>query len=250
MKGLMKKPLFVLATGVILVAGSAIGVTQATRAAETTSSQEQGVQFETAEFTVDLQEKQDGSFVTVAGTNDKPGKLVFTSLDDVSKGKEEIKVNHNYPEEVRVVNNSDGEFPQYVRVTVTKCWIDENGKKDTGADPELITLNTESGWSMLQTSAGNKESAVFYYTKPITKGQAVTLIDSVSLGEGVINAYSRTSEDGCVTIEGYEGKTFEVQVRVDAVQAHHAEEAMLGAWGVLAEFDASGNLISIDGENL
>ena len=59
-------------------------------------------------------------------------------------------------------------------------------------------------------------------------------------------------EDGnaLVTIEGYQDKSFKIEVRVDAIQARHAKDAMLGAWGIDAQFDEAGNLISIDGDTL
>ena len=247
MKMNVKHPLLILAAGFVLVGAGAFGTT---RAVEEYSSEKQGVQFETAKFSVDLIEEQSSGEVTVAGTNTEPATLVLSSFDNVRSGMEEIKVDYPYPEVVWVQNNSDGEFPEYVRVVVDKSWIDENGDKDTSADPSLINLNQTAGWSKIDS--GN-EQTIFYYKKPLTKNEKVQLLSSIQLDKKVIDGYSRTETiDGnkYVTIEGYERKAFNIQMRVDAVQAHHAEDAMLGAWGVVAEFNEDGTIKSIDGTDL
>ena len=45
----------------------------------------------------------------------------------------------------------------------------------------------------------------------------------------------------------YNGESFFVEVRVDAVQAHNAEEAMLGAWGIDTTVNESGVITSLNG---
>ena len=247
MKINVKHPLFILAAGLVLVGAGAFGTT---RAVEEYSSGTQGVQFETAKFSVDLIEEQSSGEITVAGSHTKPATLALSAFDKVKAGTEEIKVDYPYPEKVWIQNNSGGEFPEYVRVVVDKNWVDENGDKDTSADPALIGLNAASGWSKIDSG---KEQTVFYYTKPIEKSEKIQLLESIQLDKKVIDGYSKTEIiDGnkYVTIEGYESKTFSIQMRVDAVQAHHAEDAMLGAWGVVAEINEDGTIKSIDGTDL
>lgn len=245
MKINVKNPLFLLAAGVILVGGSTFG---ATKAVEEYSSASQAVQFETADFHVDLLEKQADQIVSVAGNDDKAGTLAITSLKNVSEGKEELKVNTPYDEDVRVQNTSKGDFPQYVRVVVDKYWIDKDGKKDESAKPEYITLAADPNWIALE-SEDNKEQTVYYYTKPLAKGEIATLLKSVTLDQGVLTEYTKTVRDAegnkLVTIAGYEDKSFKIDVRVDAVQTHHAKDAMLGAWGVDVTIDEAGTITSI-----
>ncbi len=248
MKINVKHPLFVLAAGVILVGASAFGTT---KAVNEYSSETQGVTFETAKFSVDLIENQSGNAVSVAGSDTEPGKLALTSFSDVVSGKAEIQVNQKYSEEVFVKNTSEGDFPEYVRVTVVKDWVDADGEKITDADPTLIQLMTSEGW--LEVDSTNGEEAVFYYTKPLAKGQQAKLLDGIQLEEGVLDGYriervDPDDEDGqkLVTIIGYQDKNFEIQVRVDAVQARHAKEAMLGAWGVDATIATDGTISGIN----
>lgn len=247
MKVNVKHPLFILAAGVILVGASAYGTT---RAVDVYSSEKQGVQFETAKFSVDLIEEQSTGEVTVAGSHTKPATLALSSFDKVKSGTEEIKVDYPYDENVWVQNNSDEEFPEYVRVVVDKCWLDENNDKDTSADPSLIKLNEKEGWAKVDSG---KEQTIYYYTRPLAKNEKIQLLDSIQLDKKVIDGYSSTETiDGnkYVTIEGYESKTFSIQMRVDAVQAHSAEDAILGAWGVVAEIGDDGTIRSIDGKDL
>lgn len=247
MKINVKQPLFILAAGLVLVGAGAFGTT---RAVEEYSSGKQAVQFETAKFSVDLIEEQSSGEVTVAGSHTAPAVLALSAFDKVKSGTEEIKVDYPYTEKVWVQNNSGGEFPEYVRVVVDKCWLDENGDKDTSADPSYITLNETKGWSKIDTG---KEQTIFYYTKPLTQNEKVQLLESIQLDKKVINGYSKTETiDGnkYVTIEGYESKTFSIKMRVDAVQAHHAKEAMLGAWGVDATIGDDGTIQAIDGTDL
>lgn len=246
MKINVKNPLFILAAGAILVTGSTFG---ATKAVQEYTSAPQAVQFETAEFYVNLKEEQDGKLVSVAGTDEKPGTLVIPALAGVNEGKEELQVNYEYPERVVVENNSDGDFPQYVRVVVDKYWLDEEGNKDQSANPEYITLGAKSDWLKVE-SEDDKEQTVYYYTKPLAKGEVADLLESVSLDKGVLIEYSKTEvdEDGnkLVTISGYEGKSFRIDVKVDAVQTHHAKDAILGAWGIDVTIDNAGTITSIN----
>ena len=250
MKIKVTKPLLILTAGVLLVAGGAFG---ATKAAEEHSSETEGVAVETAEFTVDLMEKQDGKYQSVAGTSEEPKALQITSLNQVSAGKEELAVDHPYSEEVKVVNKSDGDFPQYVRVVVIKYWTDKDGNKDTEANPDYIKLETVDGWAA-ESNEDNAEETIYYYKKPLDKDCEAQLLKAISFDENVLDAYKSTTydEDGnpLVTIKGYQDKYFKIEVRVDAIQDRHAEDAMLGAWGIDAQFDDAGNLISIDGDTL
>ena len=247
------KPLLILAAGVILVAGGAFGAIGATKAEGEYSSKAEGVSFETAEFTVDLMENQNGKYQSVAGSAEAPKTLEITSLSNVTAGKEEIQVEHPYEEEVKVVNNSKGDFPQYVRVVVSKYWTDLDGNKDTEADPEFINLETTGDWAAVP-SESNTEETVYYYKKPLEKNAEAQLLKSISFDKDVLDAYkiTKTDEDGnkVVTIKGYQKKKCNIEVRVDAIQARSAKDAILGAWGIDVTFDDAGNITSIDGTDI
>lgn len=261
----VKSPLFILAAGLVLVGASVIG---GYTIAKETSSSTQGVQFETATFQVDLSEVQGEDYVTVAGSNTAPGTLKFSDPDlkAVMDGTQEIKTNHKYKEYIKVTNNSSGEFPEYVRVVVTKRWVKKHvvdgkevWKTDTSADPNQIVLSLEpnTDWKVLELAPGetrDDEKTVYYSPKPLSQNESKKLIDGITIKDEAIvrNTEIETiDEDEYVTISSYDNRAFEIKVKVDAVQARHTEDAMLGAWGEVVKFnDDNVTIKSIDGKAL
>ena len=74
--------------------------------------------------------------------------------------------------------------------------------------------------------------------------------------DGVLSFPGIPSDDEGNTISGtikdyyiYDGGSFYVDVKVDAVQTHNSESAIKGAWGIEAKCDAKddGTIISING---
>ncbi len=238
MKKVFKNPVIVLAAGLIFVAGSGVG---ATRAAIAYSDSAESVTFETDHLYVDLQEKQDGDFVSVTalGLNDVKNQI---NKDNP------LQVEHEYDEDVQIQNTSTGDYDEYVRVLVRKSWVDSKGDKDTRLDPSLIELHTTDTW-ISNSSEKTPEGEVFYCTKPIAKDETVQFLDSIEFSRDILNDVTTvdTEEKGVVrNVYGYNDKTFEIEIRVDAVQAHNAEESILGAWGVHATVDSNGNITNIN----
>jgi len=240
MKKVFKNPVIVLAAGLIFVAGSGVG---ATRAAIAYSNSAESVSFETDHLYVDIQEKQDGKFVSVTalGLNDVKNQI---NKDNP------LQVEHEYDEDVQIQNTSTGDYDEYVRVLVRKSWVDSKGEKDTRLDPSLIELNTTDSWMKLD-SESTTEGEVFYCTKPLAKDETVQFLDSIEFSRDILNEVTtETVSSGDYTvvknIYGYDGKTFEIEIRVDAVQAHNAEKSILGAWGVHATVDSNGNITNIN----
>lgn len=257
MKINLKNPLFIFGVGALLVAGSFLG---ATNAAGTPTREK--VEFKTVQIGVELQEdistdSEESNYVKVDGD----GALVLKSLDAVKDGSEIMEPGNLYPERVRVVNNSptDGEAPEYVRVVVRKYWIDDSGNKDTRIDPSVIQLLATDDWGGVASPSG--EEVIYYCKKPINKGESSQVIESVSFEKDIekylylmkaTQTTTRTDTEEGIIIESfrtYGGQKFVVEMKVDAVQAHGAEQAMLGAWGVNAKFEGD-ILKSIDGKTL
>jgi len=166
---------------------------------------------------------------------------------------EHFQIGKTYPEELAVANS--GSINEFVRVTVYKYWKDKDGNKVTNLDPSLIDVewnNVGGDWFL---ASENDETAVLYYThllhgsdetggavstSPFTKSLTVYLDDALK------NDYTvTTSSDGNTVIYNYtyDGYSFCLEAKVDAVQEHNAEDAILSAWGVNA-------IVSADGQNL
>lgn len=270
MKKIVKNPLVLLAVGVLVVAGSSVG---ATRAAITYSSRAEQVDFSTSELSVEIQELQGSEYVAVGKSekevNNAAGtvadSLTFPAIaadmmtnDDDKSNDRPFTVGKKYDENVRVVNTSAGGYDEYVRVFVRTSWKDANGK-NTILDPKLINLEYADGWYTDTTentdAEAHGEGYAMYLAKPLAYGESADLIKSITIDNEVltyVKTVGGTEKDGkisgVVTDEyQYNGKTFYVEIRVDAVQTHNAEDAILGAWGVHANVNESGVITSING---
>lgn len=156
------------------------------------------------------------------------------------------KVGKTYSENLRVVNS--GEIDQYVRVTIYKSWL-KDGETKKDLYPSYIKLGYAPGWTV-DENATTQERTVLYYTggplkpngdhylKPVTNSTASTavpVIESITIDPAV----SGMSSDGTYP---YQGCSFNVEVQVDAVQTHNAEDAILSAWGkTVTTVDGDGN---------
>lgn len=218
---------FVLAVGLLLF--SSIG---GARAALTYYSETYSSSVELNEIGVRL----------VENGADRAGELLLPEME------EDVKLGKTYKEELAVRNN--GEINQYVRVTVYKYWLvpDENAEADTEdgwkksqeLGPDLINLHfTEgSGW-LEDTKAATPERRVLYYNKVLKCAQEDTLGETTALFADTLTIEGRTAQivkqetvNGTVkTTYAYDGARFCIEVRVDAVQEHNAEAAILSAWG-------------------
>ncbi len=240
MKINIKSPLIVLAAGIFLVGASSVG---ATRAAVTYQSATESVDFSTSSLSVDLQENQGGKYVSVDGND----SLKFTNLTT------DFHIGQEYDEDVRILNNSTGKYDEYVRVTVKKSWVDSNGK-NTDLDPSLIEFQVADGW-FKAPSESTTEKDVYYYKKPVGYGEdnTVPFLKKVSINNKLLNCVNTTEthkEGEYRIIENdyrYDGISFNVEIKVDAVQTHNAKDAILGAWGVDAEIGSDGSITKING---
>ena len=139
---------------------------------------------------------------------------------------------------------------QYVRVTVLRYWLvpSEDGKgwvKSQTLSPDLIDLHfTEgSGW-VEDATARTRERNVLYYTRPLAPGETAPLFaDTLTVSPDAAVTVERV-EDGnhIVTTYLYDDASFQLEVTVDAVQDHNAEDAIWSVWGRRVSIDPDGTL--------
>lgn len=146
------------------------------------------------------------------------GELV---LDKVSPGDEIQR-----PLYVENVKDSSS----YIRVTLTKFWQDENGKKLPEKDAKEIIVNVfdDENWIIDNKSdQENGEVIYLYYRLPIASQEETTnFLDSIQI-----------SETGKTLDNSYAGLSAVVDVEVDAIQQYAAQEAILAEWGLDVEFN-------------
>lgn len=191
--------------------------------------------------------------------NEATGSLL---LDALPEGGADLILNKEYPERLRIQNT--GNINHYARVTINKYWIDQSGKKMTELSPKLIDLHLvnigKDGW-LIDTDSTTEERTVLYYSKLLDAGQpSVDFADTIKIDSKYPKeGYKLTrqvkqiitekkSKDGkskktlIQNIYAYDGVSFQIEITVDAVQEHNAQEAILSAWG--RKVDIKNNTLS------
>ena len=162
------------------------------------------------------------------------------------KNLSKVKYGVVYPETLSVRNS--GQIDEYVRVTIYKYWLDKDGNKNMNMDPNLISLTLltgDNGW-IIDKAYTTKERTVLYYTEVLKGSQSVrngeTTPDFASkmMLDPKIKNYvlqekevvdEKTGYTVITTEYVYDGCTFCIDVQVDAIQTHNAEDAAMSAWG-------------------
>ena len=154
---------------------------------------------------------------------------------------EQLQPGRRYTEKLSIQNT--GEIDQYARVTVYKYWYnpEEKDGKDTQVSPSLIHLeldNIGTDWE-IDEEATTPERFVLYYKHKLAVGEESSpFTKSIMIDGTLANKVWETREtlgDGSVKITThyeFDGKQFALEATVDAVQDHHAADAIKSAWGV------------------
>lgn len=230
LKGSLGTGLLAAAAGLLLLGGT-VGSTQA---ALTWRSENYTSRVEMQEIGVSL----------VENDQDVSGKELLTGL--LGEG-EQLALNKTYPEALTVTNS--GVIDEYVRVTIYRYWMntDADGNptsKNTTISPEWIHLNLTNNW-ILDESASTDERLVLYYPKALASGEtAEAITDGISIDSAIANKMTKSEPDAngvITTTYDYDGARFTVEVQVDAVQTHNAEDAIKSAWGVDASIAEDGS---------
>lgn len=126
----------------------------------------------------------------------------------------------------------------YVRITISKAWLYQNGEKNLDADSreiEIIT-NDKDNW-IVQEGDEYGEVIYYYYRKPLSPGEeTMNVMDQFSiLRKGLIS-----------TGNEYTNLASQITFEADAIQKTAAEKAILAEWGIIAEIDdENGNIVSV-----
>ena len=233
-----------LGLAAVMLLGSTIG---STRAALTYYSENYTAEITVSQIGVSLLEngervssrnydKNDWKVSSNAGNASDSGVLLQNMLE---KG-EKLALNKKYREELRVENS--GEIDEYVRVRIYKYWTKEN---ESGDVEKITTLSpNEDQWIMNPDDAaaaanGEKECIELYYKSvlPANAGEksiTVPFAENIMI-DGQVASAAEVRDDGkgtITTVYKYDGVRFNLDVEVDAVQTHNAQDAIKSAWGV------------------
>lgn len=238
--------LFVVA--VALLVGSAVG---GTYAALTYYSENFHADFNMFDIGVTLLENNEPvAWRNYTGADDSWSEQTGELLKNMLAEGEELELGKHYP--VSLAAQNSGSIDEYVRVRLFKYWEDKDGNRLTNLDPNNIELElSENGW-MENPAESTTERTVLYYTSPLASGATSSeFLHAVTISKAVCNQVTErtyTDEEGyrvVETIYHYDNASFVLKAQVDAVQTHNAQDAFMSAWGVLAEFDANGNITAL-----
>ena len=240
MKKLNKKTIVLLAAAAVLLLSSAVG---STRAALTYYSESFQAEVTVSNIGVSLLENGNVvSYKNYVGDNkwDEKDGTLFEGMFD-----EGFTLGETYNEVLQVKNS--GAIDAYVRVILTKKWVDAEGNVDQTLDPELIQLPVGGDGWVVDENASTKERTVLYYTTPVkaeegtTSAFTSTFRVNPALQTKVVEK-TETTDAGTTVVYEYEynGYSFNVEAEVDAVQTHNAADAIKSAWGVDVTVDANG----------
>ena len=164
----------------------------------------------------------------------------------------------------KITAKNTGSIDQYVRIIVHKYWVkvgdderfglkgwfhglgDHTTKQGFYYDPSLIHLGyngTDShntAWLRdTDTKTSTPEREVYYYTGILSSGsETAPLFDKLWIDRSVAKdpiVTTSTGTDGSTVTSytyDYDGYGFVVQVEVDAIQTHHARDAIRSGWGL------------------
>ena len=165
-------------------------------------------------------------------------------FQEMLKNGEKLALNKSYDEKLSVRNS--GTIDEYVRVRIYKYWtrkVGENSsEKVTTLSPSLIKLNlvNEGQWIknpddvQAIANGGEKECMELYYKGILPSGSETAVFADSIMIDGQVAADAEIIRDGKTikTVYKYDGVEFHVDVEVDAVQTHNAQDAIKSAWGV------------------
>lgn len=154
-------------------------------------------------------------------------------LENMLEGDELLCYGKPYTEELSVHNG--GTIDEYVRVTVSKYWVDRDGNKTADINPGLIDLHfTNTDEWLIDEDASTPERTVLYYCKKLDSNADTsnfTDLLTIYVDKKMLKTVTQTEGSKIVTSYNYDGYRFVIDAEVDAVQDHNANEAAHSSWG-------------------
>lgn len=222
-----------LVVAVLLLLGSAVG---STRAALTYYSENYTAKITVSQIGVSLLENGE-----VVSSRDYRGDSweIHTNrgggsgalLSKLLEPGEKLALNQTYEERLTVQNS--GSIDEYVRVRIYRYWM-KDGKKVTTLSPGLIDLHWVNQDVWIKGPNETAECVELFYQGILPAGaESEAFADTIRI-DGAVAAEANVERDGDTirTTYRYDGVEFHVDVEVDAVQTHNAQDAIKSAWGV------------------
>ena len=163
-----------------------------------------------------------------------------------SKQINQLKPGKIYQEEIMAQNS--GEIEIYVRVIIYKYFKNQAGEKVIDISPQFIGVGVnEENW-VIDGRATTEERIVCYYKYPIAPGEETTAVTTMlQISPEINNIYKLVNENknsgiSITTVPKCNDYKVQIEIKLDAVQSHNAQDAIKSAWGVDVNIDSQGTL--------
>lgn len=246
MKKIPNKYLILFMTAIVLLTFSAVN---GARAALEIRSGEYDAEFNMYHIGVTLLQGENKK--EVAWRNYDKEEETWITNDDIElfENVQNLRPGFNYTDEFRVRNS--GQISEFVRVVITKYWVDAQGNRRTDLNPAYIILEYDEDNWLLDKDYTTDERIVLYYPKALKVGEETeNFFKSISLDDEVRDKYStlppEPTDDGYHLITyvfTYNGAHIYLSIEADGVQTHNAKDAIRSAWGI--ELDATDEELSL-----
>ena len=151
-----------------------------------------------------------------------------------------------YQEKLAAKNT--GEIDQYIRVQIYKFWTNKDGEKLRN-NPDLINMNitNDTRW-IIDESASTAERTVLLYNEILKKDEVTpNFLESFYVDSSIRNkVHYTTRKEGENTIimteRAFNGINLNIEVKVDAISVHNAQDQIWSAWGIKVETDSNGDI--------
>lgn len=164
-------------------------------------------------------------------SNKGDGSVNGALLTNMLGENEKLALNKRYDEKLTVKNS--GTIDEYVRVRIYRYWM-KDGKKVTVLSPDLIDLNLVNTGRWIKNPNETAECMELFYKGILRSGKETEAFADTIRVDGKVAAEAKVETNGSAitTTYKYDGVEFHVDVEVDAVQTHNAQDAIKSAWGV------------------
>lgn len=175
--------------------------------------------------------------------------IAYRLGDDVLYGEinfDGLEIGKDIKKENIAVKNY-GMAEQFVRIVIIRYWIDKDGNKNYDIDPNSIELEfTEDENWIIYENQSTVERIVAYYKKALGSNEKTSnFINSLKINPDIYDYGYTISEDdnGNITVD-YNISGFEMDIEVDAVQAHgDGKDIIKSVWGLDVELSEDGSTI-------
>lgn len=185
---------------------------------------------------------ENGETIAGSGQDSKNGILFEKMLET----NEKFCIGKRYDEEIKIKNVGIADV--YARIEIIKTWTDAENNVNEELDSNKINIDIleENGW-LVDTNNSNSRRIVAYY-KYILSSESETnpAFEYINIDSDIQNQFETINNNGNISLTNkYDGYFANIEVDANLVQSHNGVDAIKEQWGVNAEINENGEIVSV-----